>query len=234
MAAPDLSGLIHFGYNVLRTTVADKTKKILAQLGDVGGPNSDDPASTDSDNADWVQHVGFASRPSKAVPPDAAQVVVIRGGDRDTCIASQDLRGLELYGQLKEGESCVYAPGEAGKGQARALFKADGSIHLYTRKGNTESGKGMTIQMDAAAGAIRMLNDLGHAIIIDESGITLTVGEAALVLGSDGSATLTGTGATQVDGKTVVLGSNVLPVVNSALKGPTGVAGVASLKVLIE
>ena len=231
MAAPDLSGLIHVGYQVLKTSRTKGTNQISAQLGGVGGNGQ--RASVDSDGAEWWQHVGFASLPPSSAPSQAASVVVVRG-DVDSVIASKDMRGTQLYGALKPGETCVYAPGGDGNAQARALFKADGSIHLYTRKGNTASGAGMTVQLDAAEGAIRLLNDLGHAIIIDKDGITLTTGEAALVLGKDGNVSLTGTAMTQVDGTTVVLGSKVVPVVNSALKGPTGVAGVASLKVLIE
>ena len=74
-----------------------------------------------------------------------------------------------------------------GNGQARALFKADGSIHLYTRKGNTAAGVGMTIQLDAASGAIRMLNDKGYGIIIDADGIKITTGAAALQVISQAS-----------------------------------------------
>jgi hypothetical protein len=134
MAAPDLSGLIQVGYAILATTVSKATSKILVQLGDMRG-------ATDTDNAEWWQHIGFASRPSKAVKDkSAAQGVVVKGGDRDTCIASQDARGVELYGNLQDGETCVYAAGPDGTAQGRALFKGDGSVTLYTTADNTPDG----------------------------------------------------------------------------------------------
>lgn len=230
MAAPDLRGLIHVGYDVLTTTVNAVTKKILAQLGDVH------KQTTDTDNAEWWQHVGFASRPPK---PDAgkkaAQVVALRAGDHDVCVASQDLRGLELYGALDHGETCLYAPGETGTGQARVLLKKNGSISLYTRVGNTKTGKGMIVQMDAENDAIRITNGAGYGLIIDANGVRLFAGASAgLTLGSSGKCALIGTGQCQVDGAGVMLGSVGVVGVNSALTGVTGVSGRASLKVVIE
>lgn len=229
MAAPDLRGAIQVGYDILTTTVNKVTKKILVQLGDVH------KQTTDTDNAEWWQQVGFASRPPK---PDAgkkaAQAVCIRAGDHDICIASQDLRGLDLYGNLDHGETCLYAPGTTGTGQARVLLKKDGSINLYTRKGNTSGGAGMIIQVDAENGAIRLVNDKGYGIIIDSDGVKITAGNSALTLTGSGDATLVGKGQTQVDGSGVVIGSLAIPGVNSALTGVTGVAGKASIKVLIE
>jgi len=129
-----MSSLIQFGMSVLSTAIDAVTSKILAQLGD-------DRGAADSDNAEWVQHVGFASRPSKVVPGKAsAQVVCVKGGDRDVCIASQDMRGLELYGRLKEGETACYAAGADGLAQGRTLWKADGSITHFTKEGNIETG----------------------------------------------------------------------------------------------
>lgn len=228
MRPPSISGLVDVGLDILTTVVSEKTKRILAQTGDVVED------ATESDGAEWWQHVGIASRPPKPqAGRKAAQAVVIKTSDRDVVIGSVDERGLTLYGNLGHGETCIYAAGEDGEGQARALFKGDGSIHLYTRKGNTSDGAGMVVQLDAANGAIRLLNDLGYGIIIDQDGVKITSGGAALVLEGD-NATLVGKGQTQVDGAGIVIGSLAVPGVNSALTGVTGVAGKASLKVLIE
>lgn len=230
MAAPTLADSIKVGIHVLRTTIDATTKRILCQIGRVFGKGQ-----VVAENVQWWQHVGFASRPPKAVPGDeAAQAIVLSRGGTDIAIASQDLRGLEIYGNLSDGETCVYSTGEDGNAQARALFKKDGSISLYTRKGNTSSGAGMLIQMDAANGAIRLINDQGYGLIIDSTGVRLTSGNAALTLASGGNVTLVGTGQTQVDGGGICLGSLAVPGVNSAITGVTGVAGKASLKVLIE
>jgi hypothetical protein len=216
--------MIQVGVHILKTTVTAKTKKIVAQIGTVMGEGQ-----AEADNVDWWQHVGFASRPAKAEKGrDAAQAIVIRRGHGDAAIASQDLRGLEIY-----GETCIYATGEDGTGQARVLLKKNGSINLYTKEGNTSGGTGMMFQLDAANGAIRAVNSLGYALIIDADGISLTCGSSALVLTPSG-AKLISTGQTQVDGGGICLGSLAVPGINSALTGVTGVAGKASLKVLIE
>lgn len=229
MAAPDARGMIQIGLDILTTTINATTKKILAQLGDV------QKESTDSDNAEWWQHVCFASRPPKPEKgKKAAQACVVKMGDHDVIIASQDLRGLELYGQLDHGEFCLYAPGPDGNGQARILGKKDGSISIFTKKGNTKGGVGMMIQLDAANDAIRLINSKGHGIIIDADGVKITAKSSCLSLESSGAASLIAKDKCQVDGASICLGSMAVPVVNSALTGPTGVAGKASLKVLIE
>jgi hypothetical protein len=228
MAAPTLADVFQIGVDILRTTVTTVTKKIVAQTGSVVGK------TTDADNVEWWQHVGFTSRPPKPhAGKAAAQAVVIRQGGIDVAISSQDLRGLDLYGELADGETAVYAPGETGTGQARSIYKADGSIHHYTRKGNTSGGAGMTIQMDADAGAIRMTNSDGFAIIIDSDGIVLTAGAASLTLAASGNITLVGTGQTQVDGAGILLGALGLPGLDNAITGPAGIAGKPSPKVLI-
>lgn len=227
MSAPDLRGLIHIGYDVLTTTVNAATKKILAQLGDVH------KQTTDTDNAEWWQHVGFASRPPKPeAGKTAAQVVALRAGDHDVCVASQDMRGLDLYGNLGHGETCVYAPGESGDGQARTLLKSDGSISLYTRVGNAKTGKGMIVQIDAATDAIRLTNGAGYGIVIDADGVRIFAGASAgLTIGSSGKCSLIGTGQCQIDGGSIVLGSVAVPGVNSVCVGPAGIAAAASTKV---
>lgn len=142
MAAPDLRSLLHVGYDILTTTVNRATNKILAQLGDVH------KQQTDTDNAEWWQHVGFVSRPPKPVAgKTAAQGVAIRAGDHDVVIASQDLRGLDLYGNLDHGETCTYAPGPEGTGQARIIHKKDGSINIYTTDTNTAAGQAVYLRV---------------------------------------------------------------------------------------
>ncbi len=230
MPAASLADAFIMGIEILKTTLTETTKKIVAQIGTVNGDGQ-----TDADNVDWVQHVGFASRPAKAEPgKEAAQGFGIRRGGRDVIFASQDLRGLEIYGNLKDGETAIYAVGEDGEGQARALFKKDGSVTLYSRKGNTASGAGMMIGIDAMGGAIRLVNDQGYGIIIDGDGVSITAKGAALILKSGGDCSLIGKGKCQIDGGGICIGSMAVPGVNSAITGVTGIAGKASLKVLIE
>lgn len=230
MGAKSIGNLFLLGVDILTTTIAEATKKITAQIGDVNGAGQ-----AEGDNVEWVQHVGFASRPPKAEPgKQAAKGFGIRHGSRNVLFGSQDVRGLEIYGALADGETAVYATGEDGKGQARALFKKNGSVTLYTKQGNTEGGTGMMIQLDAAGGGFTLLDSYGNGIVSGPDGLTLTAKGAALTLGQNGDAKLVAKGKAQMDGSSVVLGSNVVPVVKAALTGPTGIAGVASLKVLIE
>jgi len=165
MAATTLAGLFQIGIDILKTTVVGTTKRILAQTGSVTGQ------TTDSDNVEWWQHVGFASRPPKPVPKKtAAQAFVVRCGDFDVAIASQDDRGRTLYGNLDDGETCVYAPGADGASQGRVLLKKDGSVTIYTTKGNTSSGTSVAIQTNPD-GSINLASEYG-AIQIGSSGIT--------------------------------------------------------------
>lgn len=230
MAAGDLKTLIQVGFDILNTTVDSTTRKIQAQLGDIT------KQVVDSDKAEWWQHYGFYSRPPKPDPGKAAaQAIVLRAGDYDICLASQDLRGLNLYGSLDYGEVAICSAGEDGLGQARVFLKKDGSISAYTKRGNVDSGAGMLIQLDAQAGTASILNDQGFGLIADQNGVTLTAGSAAaLTMTKDGNIRLIGTKNTQVDGSSIILGNTVAPGINSALTGLTGVGGKASVKTLIE
>lgn len=217
------------GLDVLNTVVDATTKTITAMLGDAVGEE------TSSANAEWWQHVGFASRPSKPTKGQpSAQVVTLTASDEDAVIASRDVRGQVIYGALSHGETCIYASGEDGASQGRVLLKTDGSINVYTRAGNTSGGAGMAIMVTPATNTISLVNGLGFGIIISEVGLKFTAGDSAISLNADGSIKITAKGQAQIDGATVVLGSIAIPLVNAALKGPTGIAGVASLKVLIE
>lgn len=174
------------------------------------------------------------------LPPKGTEVLVAFPGGMSTApgagvIIAQLSRvtSAATYGNLQEEELCIH-PGDADNAINRILLKKDGSINLFTRQGNDPSGKGMTIAIDAVNNAIRILNGSGYGIIIDGSGIILTAKDSALTLGSDGNIKMIAKQQNQVDGATVVLGSVAVPGVNSAIHGPAGIAGIASLKVLIE
>lgn len=218
---------VRAGLDVLGTKVSSKTKRVLAKLGSVF------TGEADSDNAEWWQHVGFVSRPPN---PDgnrtAAQVVIAQAGDRDVVIASSDLRGLALGGNLQPGETCVYAAGEDGAAQGRLLMKGNGTISLFTRHGNVDSGQAVAVQLNSDS-TFGIVSKFG-GIRIDATGITITSGKAALILGADGSAKLQGNGLVEVAGKLTCIGTNCLPApTNTAIKGPTGLAGTPSTSVYI-
>lgn len=230
MGRQTLSSVFQVGLDILSTVRDTVTKTILANLGDVVTEQSE------SDEAEWWQHVGFASRPSEAdkTAHVAAQCVTLRTGGRDAVIASRDLRGQTLAGNLQPGETCIYASGADGASQARILLKDTGMISLYTREGNTATGGGMVFMIDPATDSITMTNSLGIGIVIDPDGIHLTAKESSLNLQSDGNFDGAARGTMHIDGSSIVIGSAAVPVANSALTGPTGISGKPSAKVLIE
>lgn len=228
MSSRSLSGLFQVGIDILKSKVSAVTKAILVQTGDVGNEASE------ADNVEWWQHAGFVSLPSDPRAKQAAcQGVIIRRGDHDVCIASRDLRGLELAGQLKPGETCIYGGGALGAAQGRMLIKQNGSINLYTREGNSSTGAGMGIFINPDDDSISIVNSQGFGMLIKSDGVYLTSGDAGLSLKGN-SAKLVATGQTQVDGAGIILGAVGVPGVNSALAGPAGITGLPSAKVLIQ
>lgn len=225
----NLKSIFYNGLDILRTDV-EGPNTIMAQVGDATSGSSPEPC-------EWWQHVGFASRPSEVSGSgnnsDAAQAIVINRTDYDIVIASRDTRFQDIYGALKPGETCIYATGTDGKAQGRVLLKKDGSINLFSRKGNTSDGKAMGIFIDPGADTITILNSKGYGLIIGPDGVSVTAKDSALLLKSSGDCSLIGKGKTQIDGGGICLGSTAVPVANAALVGPTGLAGVASTKVLI-
>jgi hypothetical protein len=195
--------LFQVGVDILNTSISTKTKKILASTGANVGQGQGD-----ADNVEWWQHVGFASRPAKPVKgKQAAQAITIRNGTYDCAIASQDLRGLDLYGNLGYGETCVYAAGEDGNSQGRMLMKSDGSVALYTLQGNAPGGSSVTVQVlpsgniniagpfggiQIANGTLKIVSGAGAGVQLDSSGVSLLgqtiIANGSVVLG-DASAT---------------------------------------------
>ena len=180
MIHTSVAQLFEVGKDILATYLDKATNVILAQIGD------STQSVPDSDAAEWWQHTGFASRPAKPTPGNAScQGIHYKRGDRDCIIASRDTRSSQIYGNLKDGETCVYA----STGAARLLFKSNGAIVAYTTNDNTEGGTG--VQVYIGPDKIQLMNAYG-AITIDSTGISLTSGQAGLTLGQDGAAHLLG------------------------------------------
>jgi len=208
------------GFDVLSSAIDAITGFVQFTLGDaINSERYRDGAE------DW-SHVGFASRPPKPTPKTrggAAQVVMLNDGGRDIVIASRDPMGLKMVSDLAEGETAVYASGADGSGQAMAVLRQDGSINLSTKRGNVSGGAEMLVKMDAQAGTISLTNDAGYGITIDGTGVHIHAGGATLDLSA-------ASGVAKLDGTVVSLGTGVLP----ALRGPTGILGAPSAKVVVE
>lgn len=222
--------MFYIGTDVLRTDI-EGPNTIIAQVGDA-------TAGTSAEPAEMWQQVGFASRPSPVSGTgkniDACQAIVIPRTDYNVVIATRDTRYQDIYGSLKEGETALYATGKDGKSQGRVLLKQDGSINLYSKKGNTSSGKGMGVFIDPMNDQISIINSKGFGIIINGDGIVLTSKGGSLKLTESGDVSLIGKGKCQIDGSGIMLGAVGVPGVNSVLLGVTGLAGVASKKCMVE
>jgi len=133
------------GHDVLGTSVNTTNGAISAQIGDSVA------REVSCDNAEWIQHVGFASRPSSAEPgKSACQVLSIETTGRDICYASRDLRGTAIYGALGAGETCIFANGPNTNGTGIVLLQDDGRdavITLRVKRSNVSSGEPVTLKL---------------------------------------------------------------------------------------
>ncbi len=126
MPVKQLSDLFDPGADVLGTIQTDQGT-IMAQTGDVVGE------FVNSDNVEVWGPPGFASRPAKANSgKDAAQAVTINRASNDIIIAFRDIRAGSLVGQLKEGETSIYAPGPSNAGVCQILLQNDGTNQKVT------------------------------------------------------------------------------------------------------
>ena len=168
--------MIQCGVDILGTTISDKTGNIMCQTGDV--VNQD----VEADGVEVIQHAGFISRPPKAAAGRAAcQAVIVESAGRNFCIATRDARGQKLGGNLGHGESCIYAAGETGTGQARVLCKGNGRVTMFTTDDNTENGKSVYFSVSpdgmmwvAPWGTIRFDESGFH--ILHKSGASFSIG----------------------------------------------------------
>jgi hypothetical protein len=140
--APRPEDRFDVGADILGSTI-DAFGTVTIQTGDVVA------AEVISNSAAWWQQVGFVSRPAAAqAGVAAAQVVTIKQGTTDVAIASRDPRGQAIYGNLGPGDTCVYAPGPTGNGQACVQVKGSGAVTLYTTDDNTSEGNGVYLRVD--------------------------------------------------------------------------------------
>lgn len=138
----NVSEFFRIGAGVLRTTLDDKFGTILAQIGDAV------TNTVSRDVAELWGPGGFLFRPSKAEPgKQAAEAIVLRAFGHEIILGLRDLRGQKLAKTLKEGELCLYGPGEFGTSQGRVLIKQDGSVTLLTTDTNTDEGKVVSFRL---------------------------------------------------------------------------------------
>lgn len=170
--------LFQRGIDILNTILGSSTDAstgtqtgtILASLGSVTkGGNTNAPGTSDSQNAEFWQHVGFSSRPSNPVGGvSACQAIAIRQNDRDVVICSRDIRTNSIYGNLNPGETCLWAAGADGNSQGRVIIKDNGSITIYTTDDNTSQGNATYFQIHPQNG-MRFVAKWG-SFVFDQTG----------------------------------------------------------------
>ena len=223
------SYLLDIGQDVLFAGLDKMTNTILCQLGDAT------QQTPDSDAAELWQTPGVWSLPAAPTQGSpSCQAICIKHSDRDIIIATRDLRSSAIYGNLKAGETCV----GASTGQARTLYKANGSINHVTTSDNTSGG--MTISEHLGPDGYVLSTPWG-GITINSQGITITSGQAAVILTAGGDAKLLGTTAT-VHGSVAAIVGDVLTTVGPkpaapatpCLYGLTGLTAIPSTNVFIS
>jgi len=209
-------------HDALTTSVNSKNGAISAQIGDSTS------SEVVSDEAEWIQHVGFASRPSKAVAGQpSCQVLTIETTGRDVCYASRDLRGTTAYGALGDGETCIFANGPNGGGTGLVIMKDDGSAasaEMSVRRGNASSGGKVRVSVSSDG---KVTIETGTAsIVVDAVTGAATITATSVALGGSGGLPVVVDGGTlQAWITTVATGLNGLGVVN------TPPVGIVSTKV---
>lgn len=229
MAAPSLREAFQVGVSILNTVVDKVTGTILAITGDARAP------VTDSSEAEWWQHIGFASRPSNPTPANTeaqgicGESLTQRRGDRDICYASRDIRGQMLSGNLGPGETIIYAGGKLGTSQGRLLMKDDGSVTLFTTDSNTATGNPVAFRI-SPTGGLEFTSQWGSMVLdqtgfhvktkagprLDMGGITIPGVPSAVTGAFTGYANLTAP-SVQLAGANVTLGMG--PILNQAVAG---------------
>jgi len=199
------------GHDVLGTTVNPTNGAISAQLGDAVAQE------TVSDDATWFQHVGFASRPSKAEPgKPSCQVLSMERTDRDVVYSSRDIRGAPNYGAIGEGETVIYAKGPNGNGTSFVALRDDGSaatITLQNKIGNASSGAVVKLEVKST-GAVEITTG-GATITVDQSGAISIHGSSVSLGGVGGTSIVKDAAALQAWVAIIGAGVAALGVVNT-------------------
>lgn len=152
--------------NILNTSLSDGDNTILAQLGDVINNQSY------YNDAQWMQHVGFASLPPVAVAgQSASEAMIYHTTERDYVFASRDYNSQNKYGSLQPGETCLYGAGTDGKAQGKCLINKDGQIILSTTTTNTDSGQPVSFSVKPDSVSI---NTPWGSLVFSQSGIYLS------------------------------------------------------------
>lgn len=202
-----------------------KGGEVRLQLGDPGNPEG----GLISDAPVWGID-GFLSRPN---PPDAdgqcAIAMSTAVGSQTMVIGTKDNRYVEAVGELLPGDRAIVTNADA-----RFFIKqATSAVIAYTV--NQKSDESMIVELSGEDGEIRLFNGLAGIILRDDGTdqqVLITMGASTILLDADGIF-INGAhfGCNTNGGNFGTLGpAPPLPPAFSVLIGPTGMAGLPSLK----
>lgn len=204
-----------------------------AQLGDV------ETEAVIGLDADVWGPAGLASRPSKPDPDnnEAAQALVLKTGTRDAVIGMKDTRNAAIFGNVKEGETCLYASGPQGEGTGRVLMKDSGdtaSITLLLQKDNDSSGLPIVLQLKSDNSLNIALTDK-VAVNMSADGINMTATDGTLSSAFSITPAEINLVSTKINlhGQGVLLGPNPTAATPCTV-GPVGMSAVGSSCVLVS
>lgn len=196
MAIKGLKDLLFTGRDILWTGLQGSYKILMAQIGDAA-------SSVPGELVEVWQHIGFASRPPKPnADGKSSQGITLNTGHYPVCIATRDARYNERVGALGDGETCIYAAGENGEGQARVMLKGDSSINLYTSA--AAGGTGMGVFVTPGSDSVLVNNASGMAVKVSADGVEIITPNGAVTVGSN--LQIVSKGKVSVSGTNIVLG----------------------------
>jgi len=217
------------GADIISSELDPATNTVYFNLGD-----------SEFDYSDTFQAVpinpfGFVSRPPlPSSKQPSAQAFRFFTGNEHIVLGGWDKRSQFLYGAIDYGEAVFYAPGSA----ARVYAQANGTLSIRTNPGQDSTGAvtGQMTSIDVKPDNSVTVDTGSSTVNVTSSSISLSVGAASITLNADGTISITGT-IVDVAGSVLTRlgpgGPGLAPAVNSALIGPTGIAGVPSTHVLI-
>ena len=216
--------------DVVSSELDSSTNTIYYTLGDATRQYSD------TYQAVSINPFGFASRAAVVTPGQpSAQAFRFFTGNEHLVMGGYDKRTQFIYETLDNGEACLYAPGSA----ARIFALNDGTISLRTNPGQTDTGAptGQLTSVDVKPDGSVLVDTGSSTVSVTTSSISLSIGAASITLNADGTIAISGT-IVDVAGSILTRlgpgGQSLVPAVNSALIGPTGIAGQPSATVLIS
>jgi hypothetical protein len=176
---------------------------------------------------------GFYACPNDPDDDGAAMAAWLVDGLKKRVIGMRDNRNAPKVGNMQPGDRMIVS-----RGEARFLLKADtDAISIYTKNQNApEAESSIVITADGAAGTCQLINGKSF-VSLERDKLLIGCGSAVLEMSADGSVRLLGS-TVWVGGGSTLLGvlpggQAPVPGINSALIGPSALAGIPSSTVTV-